>query len=146
MLAVLAATNCELWIHPEEQQQYLPVVSDLLVQRPMRVLQLPELDILLGEEFIEPFPYTKTFDEASQDPFCIIHTSGTTGVPKPIVWSHALIGTMDAVRMLPPAEGDGGLQPWTSLFVERSSIYSSFPMCHVRIMTFSLYTSGADLK
>ncbi|SMR61318.1 unnamed protein product [Zymoseptoria tritici ST99CH_3D1] len=129
-LAVLAATGCDIWVHPGEQYQYLPVVAKILVQRPMRVLQLPELDMLMDVESVEPFPYTKTFDEASQDPFCILHTSGTTGVPKPVVWTHALVGTMDAVRLLPPTQGDGGLQPWTSLFEARSSIYSSFPMSH----------------
>ena len=101
----------------------------------MKVLEMPETDELLNAEFTEPFPYNKTFDEAIQDPFCFLHTSGTTGVPKPIAWSHGLIGTMDAVRLLPPTEGDDGLVPWTSLWDEGDRIYSAFPMSHVRILS-----------
>lgn len=100
----------------------------------MNVLNIPEIDELLDAESTESFPYNKTFDEAIQDPFCLLHTSGTTGLPKPITWSHGLIGTMDAVRLLPPAEGDNGMAPWTSLWKEGHRLYSSFPMSHVRIL------------
>ena len=108
-------------------------MEECLKQRPLRLLDIPEIDELLDAESTEIFPYSKTFDEAVQDPFCVLHTSGTTGVPKPISWSHGLIGTMDAVRLLPPTEGDDGLAPWTSLWNKGDTIYSSFPMSHVRI-------------
>lgn len=97
----------------------------------MTVLQLPLLDELLDCSATKPFTYVKTFEEASNDPFCFLHTSGTTGVPKPIPWSHALIGTMDAVRLLPPTKGDDGLLPWTADWKDGDRIYSSFPMSHV---------------
>ena len=98
----------------------------------MRVLELPKIDELLNADFVEPFPYTKSFDEATREPFCLLHTSGSTGLPKPISWSHGLIGTMEAVRLLPPSDGDDGLVPWTSQWNEGDRIYSSFPMSHVR--------------
>lgn len=75
----------------------------------MRVLEIPEIDELRDAEPTEYFPYNKTFDQAINDPFCILHTSGTTRVPKLIPRSHGLIGTMDAVRLLSPAQGDNGL-------------------------------------
>ncbi|MCJ1385508.1 hypothetical protein MMC17_008631 [Xylographa soralifera] len=96
----------------------------------MKVLDLPELDELLDSEAAEPYPYNKTFEEAIQDPICLLHTSGSTGLPKPIAWSHGLIGTMDAVRLLPPTEGDGGMAPWTVDWNDGDRIYSSFPMSH----------------
>ncbi|KAL8774486.1 MAG: hypothetical protein Q9209_000859 [Squamulea sp. 1 TL-2023] len=128
-LAVLNAADCNIWVKPCEQP-CPPLVEDFLQQRPMRILEIPEVDELLNAESTESFPYTKTFDEAIQEPFCLLHTSGTTGVPKPIPWSHGLIGTMDAVRLLPPIEGDDGLAPWTSLWKEGDRLYSSFPMSH----------------
>jgi acyl-CoA synthetase (AMP-forming)/AMP-acid ligase II len=130
-LAVLEAANCNIWVHPSEQRHRLPVIQQTLEQRPMQVLQLPKLAELLDAEGTKPFPYAKEFKDAAQDPFCMLHTSGTTGVPKPISWSHGLIGTMDAVRLLPPTGGDGGLPPWTALWDEGDTIYSSFPMSHV---------------
>ncbi|TGJ79002.1 hypothetical protein E0Z10_g9760 [Xylaria hypoxylon] len=129
MLAVLEATKCNLWIS-ESEVPPIPIVNDVLQKRHMKVLKLPSLEDLLDAASIKPFPYIKSFDEAIDDPFCFLHTSGTTGVPKPIPWSHGLIGTMDAVRLLPPVDGDSGLLPWTSDWKAGDRIYSSFPMSH----------------
>jgi acyl-CoA synthetase (AMP-forming)/AMP-acid ligase II len=136
-LAVLESTQCDIWVKAGEVA-VVPLVKDILQKRPMRFLELPLLDELLDAGSTEPFPYTKTFEEAAADPFCFLHTSGSTGVPKPIPWSHGIIGTMDAVRLLPPTEGDGGLLPWTSDWKEGDRIYSSFPMCHVSMLLLSL--------
>ena len=131
-LAVLDAANCNIWVKPSEQPS-LRIVKAFIEQRPMKLLHLPSIDELLDADCTKSFPYQKTFDDAIQDPFCFLHTSGTTGVPKPIPWSHGLIGTMDAVRLLPPTKGDDGLVPWTTHWKEGDRIYSSFPMSHVRI-------------
>lgn len=128
-LAVLEAAKCKTWVKPSGKTY--PLVEDFLQQRAMKVLDLPGLDELLDAESTEPYLYDKAFDEATQDPFCLLHTSGSTGLPKPIAWSNGLIGTMDAVRLLPPTEGDGGMVPWTSDWNEGDRIYSSFPMSHV---------------
>lgn len=129
-LAVLEATGCDIWVKATEVAT-VPLVMETMQARTMKLLELPLLDELLHAESTEPFAYTKTFEEATTDPFCFLHTSGSTGVPKPIPWSHGLIGTMDAIRLLPPTEGDGGLEPWTSNWKPGDRIYSSFPMCHV---------------
>ncbi|KAG9253419.1 transferase family protein [Emericellopsis atlantica] len=128
-LAVLEATNCNIWVSAGDALP-VPLVQEVLQQRSMQLLALPSLDDLLDNDETTPFPYTQTFEEATNDPFCFLHTSGTTGVPKPIPWSHGLIGTMDAIRLLPPVEGDGGLLPWTADWKAGDRIYSSFPMSH----------------
>nr|POE93187.1 non-canonical non-ribosomal peptide synthetase fub8 [Quercus suber] len=128
-LAVLEASNCNIWIKPQEQPTSV-LIQDLLKERRMNVLDIPEVDELLNGIESRHFPFTKTFDEAASEAFCILHTSGSTGLPKPIVWSHALIGTADAVRRLPPTNGDGGLLPWTTNWKDGDRIYSSFPMSH----------------
>ncbi|KAF3484455.1 uncharacterized protein GIQ15_03779 [Arthroderma uncinatum] len=128
-LSVLETTKCNIWVSAGDEPQE-PLVEEILQKRSMTHLQLPLLDELLDAESSEPFPYTKSFDEAINEPFCYLHTSGSTGVPKPIPWSHGLIGTMDAVRLLPPAKGYEGLAPWTTGWEEGDTIYSSFPMCH----------------
>ena len=132
---MLDKAECGIWVKAVEQAR-LPLIDNVLQHRAMTILDMPSVDELLNADSTEHFPYTKTFDEAIQDPFCLLHTSGTTGVPKPIAWSHGLIGTMDAVRLLPPVDGDDGLAPWTSLWEEGDTMYSSFPMSHVR--TFSI--------
>jgi acyl-CoA synthetase (AMP-forming)/AMP-acid ligase II len=132
-LAVLNATDCNIWVQPTEQP-ISRLMETCLEQRPMKVLLLPVVDELLDAGTAEHYPYNKTFAEAAQDAFCVLHTSGSTGLPKPVKWTHALIGTMDAVRLLPPTEGDLGMAPWTTLFEEKDRIYSSFPMSHVSLL------------
>ncbi|KAI0398592.1 transferase family protein [Xylariaceae sp. FL0594] len=128
-LAVLEATKCNVWVSASDAAP-IPLVEEVLQKRAMKALQLASLDDLLDAASVEPFPYTKTFEEAVDEPFCFLHTSGTTGIPKPISWSHGLIGTMDAVRLLPPVDGDGGLSPWTEDWKAGDTIYSAFPMSH----------------
>ncbi|KAK7418709.1 hypothetical protein QQX98_003727 [Neonectria punicea] len=128
-LAVLEATDCNIWVNAIDASP-VPLVNEILEKRRMTVLQLPLLDELLDASSTEVFPYTKTFEEATNDPFCFLHTSGTTGVPKPIPWSHGLIGTMDAVRLLPPVKGYEDMRPWTYDWKAGDTIYSSFPMSH----------------
>ncbi|KAJ4118864.1 hypothetical protein NW768_010602 [Fusarium equiseti] len=128
-LAVLNASNCNIWVKPKEQPLF-PLLEGILQEKYMKILELPSIDELLDAESTESFPFDKSFESSKQEPFCILHTSGTTGVPKPILWTHALIGTMDAVRLLPPTEGDGGLAPWMDNWNPGDRIYSSFPMSH----------------
>nr|POE68693.1 non-canonical non-ribosomal peptide synthetase fub8 [Quercus suber] len=128
-LAVLEASDCKIWVKPREESTS-SLVQDLLSERRMEVLDIPEVEVLLDGADSNHFPFTKTFDEADSEAFCILHTSGSTGLPKPIIWSHALIGTADAVRLLPRTEGDGGLLPWTTDWKDGDKIYSSFPMSH----------------
>ncbi|KAF1934949.1 acetyl-CoA synthetase-like protein [Clathrospora elynae] len=128
-LAVLEATQCNIWANASDVAM-VPLVQDFLPKRCMKLLEIPPLEYLLDAKDTKPFPYTRTFEEAASEPFCYLHTSGSTGVPKPIPWTHGLVGTMDAIRLLPPVDGDGGLLPWTSDWKEGDRIYSSFPMCH----------------
>ncbi|KAJ5885204.1 hypothetical protein N7495_009714 [Penicillium taxi] len=129
VLAILKGTDCNIWVNAVDASP-IPLVEEVLQQRPLTSLQLPLLDELLDNESTEPFPYTKSFEEAINDPFCLLHTSGSTGLPKPIPWSHGLIGTMDAVRLLPPVGENTDLVPWTDGWDEGDKIFSSFPMSH----------------
>ncbi|KAM3499606.1 hypothetical protein MY10362_007154 [Beauveria mimosiformis] len=128
-LAVLETLKCNIWAKAGDAPM-VPLIQEVLRERPMTILELPTLDDLLDAAGTTAYPYTKTFAEATTDPFCFLHTSGSTGVPKPIPWSNGLIGTMDAIRLLPRVDGDHGLQPWTADWVAHDRVYSSFPMSH----------------
>lgn len=105
-------------------------MSQLLAQRSMKVLAIPEVDELLQTEPVLDYSYNKTFDEASNDPFCVLHTSGSTGHPKPIIWKNSLLATLDASRLLPESSGR---PPWVVIFSETDRFFSAFPFFHVRI-------------
>ncbi|KAF2824207.1 acetyl-CoA synthetase-like protein [Ophiobolus disseminans] len=65
----------------------LPVVEPVLQQYPMRTYALPSQAVLF-EKDTQPYPFTKTFAQHRHEPLVVLHTSGTTGFPKPIIWSH----------------------------------------------------------
>lgn len=138
-MAILNRSNCDIWVTPDERPEALP---DFLAARPMQVLEIPEILELLNSKPVPNFPYDKTFQEAASDPFCVLHTSGSTGLPKPIIWKNSLVGTVDAYRLLPEAES-AGRRPWTSVFTEGDRYYSAFPLYHVGI---SLRPSQTPLK
>ena len=129
-MAVLNASKCDIWVSPEEEPEML---LQLLSHRSMKVIEIPKTEELLSTEAVPDYPYNKTFQEAANDPFCVLHTSGSTGLPKPIVWKNSLLGTLDATRLLPEINGR---PPWTVIFKEGDRFYSAFPLYHVSIFDF----------
>ncbi|KAF2490390.1 acetyl-CoA synthetase-like protein [Lophium mytilinum] len=79
-----------------------PAITDMvLAKHEMEVHQVPELDELLDQ--VHPhYPYDKTFEEALAEPLVAVHTSGTTGFPKPIIWTHEWADSFGAERYLQP--------------------------------------------
>ena len=105
----------------------------------MKVLNIAEVDDILQPEAVPDYAYNKTFDEASQEPFCVLHTSGSTGNPKPIFWKHSMLATLDATRLLPEFSGR---PPWVVIFEEGDRFYSAFPFFHV--WTLSLFSFASQ--
>ena len=67
----------------------------------MQRLNVPELeDWLFGSE-APLYPYKKTFSQARYEPFVVLHTSGSTGVPKVVVQTHGTVATVDAWQLIP---------------------------------------------
>ncbi|KAI4853541.1 acetyl-CoA synthetase-like protein [Aureobasidium sp. EXF-8845] len=77
------------------------------------------------------YEYTKTYSKAHADPVMIVHTSGTTGMPKPVIWTHDMLASVDRLHTLP---GSAATQ------VGGQSIYCALPVFHTSGMTASLLT------
>jgi acyl-coenzyme A synthetase/AMP-(fatty) acid ligase len=65
----------------------LPVTHEILQKRSMKTYQIPPLEELLQAQTAR-YPFTKTFKDHKHEPLLSLHTSGTTGFPKPILWTH----------------------------------------------------------
>lgn len=124
-LNVIDKSDCHIWLLPS---QGLGNIEKILKVRQMKRVDVPELTYFLDESPVSHYPYERTFAEARHDPFAILHTSGSTGLPKPIVLVHGLLATMDAQRLLEPIEG----RILQLLHLENSRIFSAFPNFHVR--------------
>lgn len=88
---LMAKMDCTLLLYSEGIE-----VEDFIASRKMTAFQVPKLEDLLSAQNALPYLYTKNFEEAENHPIMVVHTSGSTGLPKPIVWTHSLYATVDA--------------------------------------------------
>ncbi|KEQ93409.1 hypothetical protein AUEXF2481DRAFT_6919 [Aureobasidium subglaciale EXF-2481] len=75
------------------------------------------------------YEYLKPYSKAHSDPVMIVHTSGTTGMPKPVIWTHDMLASVDRLHTLP---GSVATQ------IAGQSIYCALPVFHTSGMTASL--------
>lgn len=81
-------------------------ITDILKARAMKHFLIPEVDELLAPGTSVPYPFPKTFEQAENDPFLVLHTSGTTGLPKPVTWTHGAVAAQDPQSLVEPFSAD----------------------------------------
>ncbi|KAL8782846.1 MAG: hypothetical protein Q9195_009553 [Heterodermia aff. obscurata] len=115
-------------------------VDQLLVKRPMRHFTVPALQDCLDVGSATPYPYEKSFEEGAHDPFVVIHTSGSTGLPKPITVRLGSLATIDAQHDLPRFEG---YDPQIKYSEGHVRVFPGLPPYHVaglmQSLAFALY-------
>ncbi|KAF2873104.1 hypothetical protein BDV95DRAFT_490710 [Massariosphaeria phaeospora] len=85
----------------------MPVAVSIVEKIITTKLIIPTLDELidLDPSHIQPKTYRKGFENARTDPIFILHTSGSTGIPKPIIYSNEWISRAYNTQTLVPPEG-----------------------------------------
>ncbi|VUC22344.1 unnamed protein product [Clonostachys rosea] len=98
--ALFDALGIQVLLSPEPTPPAANSVLDTL--SPLHV-KVPSIDNLLETKHA-PYAYTKTWQQGRSDPIWIIHTSGSTGIPKPLVWTQdaALRNSAWAKEPAPP--------------------------------------------
>ncbi|CAD6591480.1 MAG: hypothetical protein ASARMPREDX12_005186 [Alectoria sarmentosa] len=122
-LALLESTNCTILISPVESK-----VDHLLSKKDMRHLNVEGLKEFLRGDFTEHYEYNKTFREASQDPFMVVHTSGSTGLPKPITLYHGGVANVDNHHLISALDG---FDAQIKVFKGPVRTFTSLPPFHV---------------
>ncbi|KUI69090.1 Linear gramicidin synthase subunit D [Cytospora mali] len=96
----------------------------------LRWVETPKSEDLFSKDVVEEFPFTCTFDEVKDKQFVGLHTSGTTGHPKPIYWTHSAIPVFGSqvdrtIRPKGLSEVPQFEQLWTG-----NNVFSHFPWYH----------------
>ena len=118
--------NCKTMLMPEGHS---PVSADVLEQYTQRC-HVPSLEELFEQKHAH-YDFKKTFEQARKEPLVMLHTSGSTGFPKPIIWTHDWAASFVRERRLEPPPGFAS----TDRSLLGSSLLCSFPPFHVSSCT-----------
>lgn len=121
-LHVLEGSDCHIFIHTNG-----PGVAEILRSRQMKTATVPSLEELLDSARVPAYPYDKCFREAFRDPCLVLHTTGSTGFPKPITWKLGILSTYEAWRTIPPVDG---YVPTTEIYQQARRVFTSMPLFH----------------
>lgn len=90
-------------------------------------IKVPELSDLINIEPVEPYIYTKTWEQGRNDVFALLHTSGSTGLPKLVPVYLGTAASIDAFHLMQPIEGNmpAGVA-WTGI-----RMLCAMPLFHV---------------
>ena len=121
---LIAANQCSTLI---VDKVFNHVASNLQVAHR---IEAPNLWHILDERQVDirPRSILKTWASCQDEGIVKLHTSGSTGLPKSVYISHAVLSTVDIQRTVPDING---AQCQLSIFAEAKSPYTAFPFFHV---------------
>jgi acyl-coenzyme A synthetase/AMP-(fatty) acid ligase len=95
-------------------------------------------EMLVGDE-PRKYPFERPWEEAMSDPFVVLHTSGSTGLPKPIIVRHAWPAVIDRWGIMPHFDG------YTPAFLawSKKRILNTLPPFHVGNQAY-VHTGSAN--
>ncbi|TIC99604.1 Non-canonical non-ribosomal peptide synthetase FUB8 [Colletotrichum higginsianum] len=124
-LNLFKMSDCRVVARP---QSHRSVAEFWLQHWDMKQLEMEPLHDILSKPEFPNVPYTKTAAEAEWDPFLVLHTSGSTGLPKPIVVKHGSVALSDALHLMPDWNGAEPVSRVMERLAEKH--FSPMPMFH----------------
>lgn len=100
-IALLASLECSKMIKTSPGPTGVPIVESVTSEN----LMIPTLDELLDldPKHVRVVHHQKSFDDAKTDPIFVLHTSGSTGIPKPLTYTNEYVARMyNAQALIPP--------------------------------------------
>ncbi|KAI9879106.1 MAG: hypothetical protein M1830_009559 [Pleopsidium flavum] len=91
------------------------------------------MDERLFKEEARVFSYKETWAEANSDPRLIFHTSGTSGLPRPIEYTNWMMTLFDAAELMPDTD-----QETMNDHFQNSRCHVALPHLHFVGMTLAL--------
>ncbi|TEY43707.1 hypothetical protein BOTCAL_0362g00110 [Botryotinia calthae] len=124
---LIKATKCRRFI---TSGRPLPSATAILAAAgsALQTLEIPTIENLLTAP-TKHYPYNKSFDDVCDEPLVVMHTSGSTGFPKPISWTHGFCAAYaTSLSLSPPA----GFKSVDKMY-EGNRIFVMFPPFHAAI-------------
>jgi acyl-CoA synthetase (AMP-forming)/AMP-acid ligase II/aryl carrier-like protein len=98
-------------------------------------IPIPPLEYFFEDlDKVEHIPFTLTWEEAKDKPFCVLHTSGSTGIPKPVFVTYGTFACNDAHQLIPSLGG----KPTLVNFLKGKRYFLALPLFHAACLTFAI--------
>ncbi|KAI1123318.1 nonribosomal peptide synthetase [Nemania abortiva] len=124
-MSLFEATDCRIVSFPDSHRT---VVDPWLQEREMLTMVVASLEDCFAIRDVPHFPYDKTFEDAECTPAIVLHTSGSTGLPKPFIAMHGLLTAFDAYHDFPEWNG---CRTFTQVWSEGlKRLFTPFPLFH----------------
>ncbi|OJZ86454.1 hypothetical protein ASPFODRAFT_133546 [Aspergillus luchuensis CBS 106.47] len=131
-LSLVERSGCSVALRPKQAPA---VLDQILKARSMKEVDMPELDFWFSDlDQVNPLPFTLTWEEARYKTFCILHTSGSTGIPKPVFVPYGSLASNDAHQLIPSLGG----KPTLMNYLKGKRFFLALPVFHAACLTFVL--------
>ncbi|CAI7665550.1 unnamed protein product [Penicillium pancosmium] len=127
---ILNAKNCGLYLRTPAMAE--PIAAVLKEAPHVQVITVPDLSVFLNEDTAPKYTYSKSWEEAKDDPWVVFHTSGTTGYPKPLTYTQYMMAMPGVVASIPGME-----ECWVGRYSNKR-LYTPLPSLHLVGMIFIL--------
>jgi acyl-CoA synthetase (AMP-forming)/AMP-acid ligase II len=121
-LAVIRGAKCGIWLLPNHGS----LAGRLLEHVSLETLTLPDLDFFLDPATVPHFEYLKDWEAGRRDYAWVLHTSGSTGNPKPVFRFLDSVASAGANNLLPHING----KPLLLHDYYDTRAYLTFPFYH----------------
>ncbi|KAF9887314.1 hypothetical protein FE257_010309 [Aspergillus nanangensis] len=133
---LLQESQCSLLLY---DFTFAKMTHEITCKRRIELLLLEDLeDIMKNMRKVNPYPYRQTWKSAYSKPIVILHTTGSTGNPKPVPISHAALAAIDAQRRI-SQKNRGGRKCQLEIVADARIAYVGFPLFHVAGFALSCY-------
>ncbi|KAJ5935211.1 NRPS-like enzyme [Penicillium verhagenii] len=105
---LLEATKCSIIVDGAEKAQLQHALDELVTSCtdiPLERWQIGSMWDVFSSVPVALYPHRVSFANVEDLPAIIIHSSGTTGNPKPVVLTHGYLATLDNMQHLPLPPG-----------------------------------------
>lgn len=103
---LLETTKCDVLFYSgtgSPIEAHVKALQSIQGSSKLQLHSIPELSEMTS--LAPHYPYTKTYSEAKNDIAVILHTSGSTGHPKPIPITHGFFNRTDTEELIPAIPG-----------------------------------------
>ncbi|PLB54119.1 NRPS-like enzyme [Aspergillus steynii IBT 23096] len=124
---ILNVTGCKTFFFSTKFERRVSEIKEL---RPDTLYkEVPGVGDIVKAMGVQPHPFSKSFEEAEDQAALIIHSSGTTGMPKPIPLTHGYLATIDFNKHVADRAGRPSTTP--NCFTSSQPILATTPAFHL---------------